>query len=393
MYFLSQSSLVLNLVLSIFLKIKKYSLRSTPKRFTGWIGRIVGDILRFMLGSWLMKKVAYLGLGAWGYCLASLLAGTGRMSVVGWTTDPQLAADLQAGGYHPRLSGFPMPKNMRVTTDLQEALQGADLLVESVTSKGLRPVLEQVRSIQEKKASLHQTPPLILTSKGIEQETLLTLPEVALEVLGKDKSPPIGLLSGPSFADDVIRQLPTSVVATGYNTAVIDTILSTFTTPFFRVYPNADWLGVALGGALKNVIAIACGVAEGLALGESARAALMTRGLHEMRKLAVACGAESQTLNGLSGMGDLCATCQSTLSRNFRFGKLLADRLSAKEAQAKIGMVVEGANTCHAALALGRKKGVVLPIAEAVEAIMDLRLDPREAVRQLMRRSVKDEHL
>ena len=340
-----------------------------------------------------MKKVTYLGLGAWGYCLASLLAGTGRMSVVGWTTDTRLAAYLQAGMHHPRLTGFPMPKNMRVTTDLQEALQGADLLVESVTSKGLRTVLEQVRSVQEKESSLDQTPPLVLTSKGIEQETLLTLPEVATEVFPEEMRPQIGLLSGPSFADDVIRQLPTSVVATGYNQAVIDTILSAFTTPFFRVYPNADWLGVSLGGALKNIIAIACGVAEGLALGASARAALMTRGLHEMRKLAVVCGAEPQTLSGLSGMGDLCATCQSTLSRNFRFGKLLADRLSAQEAQEKIGMVVEGANTCHAALSLGRKKGVVLPIAEAVEAIMDLRLDPREADQQLMRRSVKEEHL
>lgn len=340
-----------------------------------------------------MKKVAYLGLGAWGYCLASLLAGTGRVSVIGWTTDVRLAERLHAGMDHPRLPGFPMPKHMCVTTHLKEALQGVDVIVESVTAKGLRPVLEQVKSIQNKTASLRKTPPLVITSKGIEQETLFTLPEVAKEVLGEDKGQQIGLLSGPSFADDVIRQLPTSVVATGYSQEVIDLILSCFTTPFFRVYPNLDWLGVSLGGALKNVIAIACGVAEGLALGASARAALMTRGLHEMRKLAVACGAEPQTLSGLSGMGDLCATCQSTLSRNFRFGKLLADRLSAKEAQQKIGMVVEGAYTCHAARSLGRKKGVVLPIAEAVEGIMDLSVEPIEAVRQLMRRSVKEEHL
>ena len=309
------------------------------------------------------------------------------MSVVGWTTDVKLAERLHAGMDHPRLPGFPMPNNMRVTTSLQEALLGADILVESVTSKGLRPVLDQVKRLQS------TIPPLVITSKGIEQETLLTLPEVALEVLEEKIHHQIGCLSGPSFADDVIRQLPTSVVASGYSQSIIDMILACFTTPFFRVYPNADWIGVSLGGALKNVIAIACGVADGLALGASARAALMTRGLHEMRKLSVACGASPQTLSGLSGMGDLCATCQSTLSRNFRFGKLLADRYSAKEAQERIGMVVEGAYTCHAALALGRKKEIILPIAEAVEGIMSCSLEPTEAVRQLMRRSIKEEHL
>lgn len=334
-----------------------------------------------------MKKIAYLGMGAWGYCLASMLASNPEHALVCWTTHPDLASHLAAGGAHPRLPGRPPHKNMRFTTNMAEALEGADMIVESVTSAGLRSVLEQAKALEMGRAFF------VITSKGIEQDSGKILPEVALQVLGEEFRSYIGCLSGPSFADDVIRFLPTSVVGSGYSLEAIKEICTTFTTPYFRVYPNTDLLGVAFGGALKNIIGIGCGISEGLALGSSSKAALMTRGLHEIRKLAIACGCKSDTISGLSGMGDLCATCSSSISRNFRFGLLLAEGFSSEEAQLKIGMVVEGAYTCVSALQLSAKKQIPMPITEAVYQIIQGNIQPIDAVRALMQRSVKEEHL
>ena len=197
----------------------------------------------------------------------------------------------------------------------------------------------------------------------------------------------------PSFAQEVIKGLPTSVVGTAYSNEVIQRICETFTTPSFRIYPNSDILGVAFGGALKNIIAIACGISEGLGLGSSSKAALMTRGLHEIRKLAVACGCKAETISGLAGMGDLCLTCSSPMSRNFRFGMLLEQGLSSEQAQKKIGMVVEGAYTSVSALQLSHQHQVDVPIAEAVHQIIYHSLHPLDAVSALMQRTIKEEHL
>lgn len=334
-----------------------------------------------------MKKIGYLGMGAWGYCLASLLAGKEDYELICWTTKPDLAHHLTNTREHPLLPGHRSKGKMTFTTNMKEALQDADIVIESVTSAGIRPVFEQVRSLGVPLC------PIILTSKGIEQDSEMILPEVAIEVLGEPFRPLIGFISGPSFAQEVIRGLPTSVVGTGFSAEVIQTVCEIFSTPTFRVYPNTDILGVAFGGALKNVIAIACGICEGLALGSSSKAALMTRGLHEIRKLAVACGCESSTINGLAGMGDLCLTCSSPMSRNFRFGMLLAQDLSAEEAKEKIGMVVEGAYTSVSALQLSKHYQVDLPIAEAVYQIIYQFMKPRDAVCALMQRTVKEEHL
>lgn len=334
-----------------------------------------------------MKKVGYLGMGAWGYCLASLLAAKGDFELVCWTTKPDLAKHLTQNREHPLLPGHRSKGNMTFTTDMAAALHDASLVIESVTSAGIRPVFEQVRSLGLPLC------PIIITSKGIEQDTGKILPEVAIEVLGEEFRPLIGFLSGPSFAQEVIRGLPTSVVGTGFSLDVIQTVCETFTTPTFRIYPNTDILGVAFGSALKNIIAIACGISEGLALGCSSKAALMTRGLHEIRKLAVACDCQSSTINGLAGMGDLCLTCNSTMSRNFRFGTMLAQGLSAKEALKRIGMVVEGAYTCVSALQLSKQYQVELPIAEAVYQIIYESLKPVDAVSALMQRTIKEEHL
>jgi len=334
-----------------------------------------------------MAKIGYLGLGAWGYCLASLLAAKGDNELVCWTTKPDLARHLTETGEHPLLPGHRAKGNMIFTTDMKHALEDASMIVESVTSAGLRPVFQQVRSLGIPLC------PIVITSKGIEQDTGNILPEVAIEVLGEEFRPLVGFLSGPSFAQEVIRGLPTSVVGTGFSLDIIQTICEAFTTPSFRIYPNTDILGVAFGGALKNIIAIACGISEGLTLGSSSKAALMTRGLHEIRKLSVACGCKPETINGLAGMGDLCLTCSSTMSRNFRFGILLAQGFTAKQAQEKIGMVVEGAYTCVSALQLSKQYRVELPIAEAVYEIIYNSLNPLDAVKILMQRTIKEEHL
>lgn len=331
-------------------------------------------------------KVGYLGAGAWGFCLAYLLATKGYR-VVSWTKDPLLAEKLNDFHEHPFLPGQPPHENMHFTTDLSEALSGADLIVESVTSKGIRPVFEQVKKL------LQSPCPIVLTSKGIEQNSGLILPEVALEVLGSEWKDSLALISGPSFANEVIRGLPTSVVAAAWNKEVMERACEIFTTDTFRVYPNSDILGVAYGGSLKNIIAIACGISEGLNLGFSSKAALITRGLHEMKKLAVARGCKSETMAGLAGLGDVCLTASSLLSRNFRFGHLIAQGTSPEEARLKIGMVVEGAYTAVSALQLSKELGVDMPITEIVWRIIYENMKPEAAVQALMQRTVKEEHL
>lgn len=331
-------------------------------------------------------KIAYLGTGAWGFCLASLIASKGHR-VVSWSTKKDLVARLEETREHESLPGHKSPGDMQFTTDLAAALSQADIVVEAVTSSGVRPVFEKVKALGGLKC------PIILTSKGIEQKTGLILPEVVLEVLGNESRDLIGVMSGPSFAHDVIRGLPTSVVGTGYSQEAIDNVLELFTTKTFRVYPNTDIVGVCYGGALKNIIAIACGISEGLALGQSSSAALMTRGLHEISKLAREYGARLETLYGLSGMGDLCMTSSSLLSRNFRFGHMLAQGMSTESAKEKIGMVVEGTYSTVAALELSQKAGVAMPITEMVYKITYEGLDPMQAALELMQRTIKEEHL
>lgn len=278
-------------------------------------------------------------------------------------------------------------ENRVFTTDLKEALSDVDIIIESVTSKGLRPVLEKIA------ASELLGPPIVLTSKGIEQDTGLLLSEVAVEVLGEDYKSRIGCLSGPSLADEVNRKLPTSVVASSYDYALMMLICETFTTPYFRVYPNADMPAISFGGAMKNIIAIACAISDGLGFGENTKAALMTRGLHEIRKLGAVKGCRPETLNGLSGLGDLCATCLSTSSRNYKFGKYLAQGCTPDQAKVKVGMVVEGAYTCVSARQLAHKHGIDVPITEAVYSIIYEGINPKEAVEALLTRAVKQEHL
>lgn len=322
-------------------------------------------------------KVAVLGAGTWGFCLAALLANKG-IDVSLWTRRKAFADELKRTRVHPKLAGSQLPDNVTVTYEFLES----DVIVESVTAAGIRPVFGALGPV---------ACPVVLTSKGIEQGTGLLLPEVVVDV--GIESHWIGALSGPSHAEEVTQQLPTSIVCSAYNPEVMALILDLFTTPRFRIYPNRDLNGVCFGGAMKNVIAIACGISDGLGYGDNTKAALMTRGLHEIRKLSVVKDANPDTLNGLSGLGDLCVTCMSKHSRNYRFGVYLAEGFSPEGARQKVGMAVEGIYSCVSARELGLQASIPLPITEAVHGIIYGGLNPREAVLQLLQRTVKEEHL
>ncbi len=328
--------------------------------------------------------IAYLGGGTWGFALACLLAENGH-KVKLWVRRAELAKQMEESREHPKLLGSKAPQEVYISSHLQEVIDEADVVVESITSAGIRPVFDMLKDLLPKKA------PVILTSKGIEQDSGLLLSEVAAEVLGDAER--IGVLSGPSHAEEVVKKLPSSVVCSSPSHKICQVILELFNAPRFRVYPNMDMKGVSFGGAMKNIIAIACGISDGLGYGDNAKAALMTRGLHEMRKLVHTKGGKEQTLNGLSGMGDLCATCFSKHSRNYRFGRLIAEGYTPEEAREKINMAVEGAYTCVSALQLGKKHEIALPITKFTHDIIFKRMKPRDAVDALFRRDIKEEHL
>ncbi len=330
-------------------------------------------------------QIGYFGAGTWGFSLASLLASKGYRVIL-WGQNESEIKQLEQTRYHPKLPGYRADDGVVFTTQFSEALTGADFIVESVTTKGIRPVFQKIVEMGGTKS------PIVVTSKGIEQNSCLLLPEVVLDVLGEGCRPQIGCISGPSHAEELVQKLPTAIVASAYDPPLISKIHDLFSTPFFRIYPNTDINGVAFGGAMKNIIAIACGISDGLGFGDNTKAALMTRGLHEMGKLSAVKKAKSETLSGLSGLGDLCVTCLSEHSRNSRFGRYIGQGLSLQEALKKTGMVVEGVDTCLAAFQLAQEAQVEVPITTAIHAILYKKMNPRDAVQQLLQRAIKEEH-
>lgn len=331
-------------------------------------------------------RICYLGAGTWGFCLASLLASKGNQVIL-WTASLEFANQLRQSRQHPKLPRIEAHENVEFTSDLKYALEDAQLVVESVTSKGIREVFQQVLALGGVSC------PIVITSKGIEQNSGLLLHEVISQVLGDEMKNMICCLSGPSLAEEVMKGLPTSIVAASYTPHLSKEIVEVFNTPYFRVYPNTDINGVAFGGAMKNIIAIACGISDGLGFGDNTKAALITRGLHEIRKLSVTKGCHPETLSGLSGLGDLCVTCLSKLSRNYMFGRLIAEGYSSESAREKIGMVVEGAYTCVSALQLATRKQIDVPITQAVYATLYEGSNPRDEVKSLLQRAIKEERL
>ena len=330
--------------------------------------------------------IAVVGGGTWGISLACLLSWKGYQVKV-WDINEQLIETLNNERVHPKLSGLEVPPELQALTDFNDTLRDAESIVLVTPSVALREAFQRIVD------SPARPPHAIYTicTKGIEIESMMPMADVALDVLGRERATSVGVLSGPSHAEEVARRLPTTVVASSEDPAVAQYIQKLFMTPEFRVYTQSDLLGVELGGSLKNVIAIASGVCDGLGYGDNSRAALITRGLAEMIRLGEAMGAKTSTLAGLAGMGDLIVTATSRHSRNRLFGELLAKCASADEALAEVGMVVEGAPTARAALGLAERYRVEMPITREVAAVIHDGRDPRQAVCDLMGREAKPE--
>lgn len=330
-----------------------------------------------------MRTVAVLGAGSWGTALAIHLTRIGH-DVRLWGRDPALVDDMRRRRENAvYLPGIMLPRPVAVTDSIDGALGGADLVVSAIPSHGCRHVMQRAAPHMARRATV------VSATKGLESDRLLRMSQVIREELGAHRS--VVVLSGPSFAVEVARELPTAVLAASDDPNAIELVQAEFRGPYFRLYGSADVVGVEMGGAMKNVIAIAAGVVEGLGLGHNALAALITRGLAEVTRLACAVGGKRETLAGLSGLGDLVLTCTGTLSRNRHVGIELARGRRLGEVLAGMKMVAEGVRTTGAALALGSRFGVELPIATQMGDVLEGRTDVRTSVDLLMLRRQRAE--
>lgn len=328
-----------------------------------------------------MSKIGVLGSGTWGTALSVLLLKNGH-DVILWSFMEEEAKKLRDERVHPSLPGSQLPDELVITSDIASAISEASLIVMAVPSIVTRETAERIKDI------IKPDQPIVVVSKGIEENTLFVQTEIIEDVI---KDARTAVLSGPSHAEEVIKSLPTVVVAGSKDKSLALFIQETFMNPEFRVYESSDVKGIELGGSLKNVIALAAGMSDGLGYGDNAKAALITRGVHEMSALAVACGADPSTLSGLTGIGDLIVTCDSMHSRNRRAGILIGQGKTMEEATKEVKMVVEGVYSAKAALALGKKYNVTLPIMEAVNKVLFDGLPCRDAVYALMCRERKSE--
>jgi len=301
-----------------------------------------------------------------------------------WARDQALVADMAARRANPvYLPDVHFPAGVRPTADLEEALHGTRFVVVAVPSHGMRDILRRAQT------SVPSDAVVVSATKGLEQGTLDRMSEVIEQELGAAVR--VAVLSGPSFASELARELPTAMAVASRDAGVVDVVQEEFRAPYVRLYGTADVVGVEMGGALKNVIAIAAGLVEGLGLGHNAQAGLITRGLAEMSRLACAAGAQRETLAGLAGLGDLVLTCTSGPSRNRRVGVELARGRPLQEILDGTRMVAEGVRTSNAALALAARHGTELPIASQVAELLAGTKDPRTALFELMVRPQRDE--
>lgn len=330
------------------------------------------------------EPVAVLGAGSFGTCLATLCAR--ERDVTLWARRPDIAGAINRERRNPRyLQDVELPEPVRATADLAEALEHAELVICAIPSHGLRGVMRE--------ASRHLTRDAVVVStvKGIEADTGLVMHAVLEQVLDPVFHPRIVCLSGPSFAREVADRRPTVVTLASREEAYAISVQSSLSCPWFRCYSHHDVMGVELGGALKNVVALAVGISDGLDLGHNARAALMTRGLAEITRLGVRLGADPLTFLGLSGMGDLVLTCTSDLSRNRTVGLALGRGRKLPEILAGMREVAEGVRTTYAACALAAREGVEMPIAETTRRILDGEIEPFQGVAELMNRQLRSE--
>ncbi len=330
-------------------------------------------------------NIAMLGTGTWGLALSDLLAKKGH-EVRAYSPFPKEIEKLKGSHSHPRFPGTALDPGILFTADLKEALVGAGLAVYASPSPYVRDMARN--SLPRLSSSIKS---LVSVSKGLEDQTFLTMSEVIEEETKKGF--PVVALSGPTHAEEVVKGLPTLCVAASKNKEAARLVRDVFSSSRFRVYDSGDIYGVEICGAIKNIMALASGIAEGLGYGDNARAALISRGLLEMMRLGTALGAKKETFYGLAGLGDLVVTATSYHSRNHECGVYIGQGYGLEEAVSKVAMAVEGLNALDAAYHLGRKKGLELPIIEAVHAVVREGLDPNKAVEGLLARPLKEEVL
>lgn len=330
-------------------------------------------------------KVCVLGAGSWGTALAILLHNNGHQVYLWGRPEDGVSKIITEGENKRFLPGVSVPGGMKPTTDLNDAIRDAQLVVMAVPSQAVRQMAEGIKNI------LAPDSYLVNVAKGLEISTAQRMSQVTEDVLGKDIRERYAVLSGPSHAEEVARNLPTAVTvaASRRNTAFY--VQDAFMGPDFRVYTNPDVAGVELGGALKNIIALGTGIARGLGYGDNTTAALLTRGLTEIVRMGEALGGNPLTFAGLSGIGDLVVTCGSRFSRNFRAGFLIGQGKSLEEAMDEIGMVVEGAHTTRVVNKLAAEMKIDMPITSACYNVLYRKKPPREEVGVLMRRQKKNE--
>ena len=328
-----------------------------------------------------MSYIAVIGAGSWGTTLACLLAEK-RYDVSLWAYEKEIVDEINGSRVNSiYLSDVILPVNLKATNNIGDAVKQAHYILNVVPTQFTRSIFKEAEKYISKDAVI------ISASKGIEQGTLLTVSAILKDITGRK----IAVLSGPSFAKEVLKKLPTAVTLAAENADFSLQLQEIFNTHYFRVYTHTDVLGVELGGALKNVIAIASGISDGLGLGHNARAALITRGLAEIIRLGERMGADKRTFSGLSGLGDLVLTCTGHLSRNYSVGVSLGKGMKLKDILSSTKSVAEGVATALSAFELSRKYGVEMPVVKQVHEVIYKDKNPAEAVTMLMNRALKAE--
>lgn len=332
-----------------------------------------------------MAEIAVLGAGSWGIAVSTLLSHNGH-KVTMWEFDPEEMKRLLAQREHrEKLPGVKIPDEVEITNQLEPAIPDADMLVLALPSHTVRQVVKRVSGIRLR------DPVVVNLAKGIENDTLLRMSEVLKEELPPTLHQKITTLSGPSHAEEVARKVPTTVVVAGFTENVAGEVQHAFMSPHFRVYTNSDLIGVELGGSLKNIIAIAAGICDGMGLGDNSKGALLSRGLAEIIRLGERLGAKRETFAGLSGLGDLVTTCISKFSRNRFVGEEIGKGRSLKEVESGMTMVAEGIKTARSAFQLSLKHQVEMPITEQMHQVLFENKGPQEAMIELMTRDPKSE--
>ena len=329
-----------------------------------------------------MAKISVIGSGGWGIALTILLHKN-RHDLTIWSFDKREAEELKTTRENKtKLPNILLPEDIKVTDDLKEAVDNKDVLILAVPSKAIRSVSKSLKDI------IKDNQIIVNVAKGLEEDTLKTMTDIIEEEL-KGKNPQVAVLSGPSHAEEVGKGIPTTCVVSAHNKELTLYLQNIFMNPSFRVYTSPDMLGVEIGGALKNVIALAAGIADGLNYGDNTKAALITRGIKEISLLGVAMGGEQSTFYGLTGLGDLIVTCASMHSRNRTAGILLGQGKTLDEAIKEVNMVVEGVYSAKSALMAAKKYNVEIPIIEQVNAVLFENKNAAEAVNELMIRDKK----